>query len=183
MSTPTIRRATIADAAALADLARTSFVAAYGHLTDPDNLAVHLAREYGAPIQAAQLADPAISVWVVEAATGLCAFAQVRRQRPPPEALLGRRGIELWRFYCAPEWVGRGVAGPLMRQVLGAAQAEGAEVLWLSVYRHAPRAIAFYRKHGFRIVGETTYRYGSKEFPDWWMAVEFASPAHAPTVG
>lgn len=180
MPAPAIRLATITDAPALAALARTSFVAAYGHLTDPDNLAAHLAREYGDAIQAAQLADPTISVWVAEAETVLCAFAQMRRRRPPPPALHGRRGIELWRFYCAPDWVGRGVAGPLMQRVLDAARGEGAEAVWLSVYRHAPRAIAFYRKHGFEIVGETTYRYGSKDFPDWWMAVELCTPTPAP---
>jgi ribosomal protein S18 acetylase RimI-like enzyme len=47
-----------------------------------------------------------------------------------------------------------------MAHVLARAKAAGAAALWLGVWERNPRALAFYRKWGFDVVGEHTFRLG-----------------------
>jgi ribosomal protein S18 acetylase RimI-like enzyme len=47
-----------------------------------------------------------------------------------------------------------------MGACLGEIAARGADVAWLGVWEHNPRAIAFYRKWGFVEVGEHTFPVG-----------------------
>ena len=47
-----------------------------------------------------------------------------------------------------------------MDAVRASARASGARVLWLGVWEHNPRAIAFYRKCGYIAVGSKTFDVG-----------------------
>jgi ribosomal protein S18 acetylase RimI-like enzyme len=53
------------------------------------------------------------------------------------------------------------VAGTLLASAIESARISGARVLWLSVWEHNPRAIAFYRKTGFSCVGTMDFVVGS----------------------
>jgi ribosomal protein S18 acetylase RimI-like enzyme len=75
----------------------------------------------------------------------------------------------LHRFYFDQAWVGRGLAQPLMAAVKAAAIRRGAAFLWLTVWERNPRAIAFYRKSGFGVVGSTTFEVGNDRQQDWVM--------------
>jgi diamine N-acetyltransferase len=66
--------------------------------------------------------------------------------------------IEIRRFYVAASWRGRGVAGRLMTACLRVVP-PGTPV-WLGVFTYNARAIAFYTKYGFRVVGDTTFLMG-----------------------
>ena len=158
--TCTIRRATLADAPALAELAVRTFRDAFGADNRPEDLAMHLAAAYGVPQQTRELADPTMTTLVAEHAGALVAFAQLR-QGEAPACVTGAAPIELQRFYVAHQWHGRGLAQALMHEVLDAARGIGAATLWLGVWERNPRAIAFYRKAGYTEVGAHTFLVGT----------------------
>lgn len=159
MST-TIRPAVPADAAALAELAERTFRDAFAADNRPEDLALYLATAYGPAQQARELADPAITTLVAESGGLLIAFAQLRHGQAPAR-VNGPSPIELWRFYLAAEWHGRGLAQELLARVLDTARQAGAATLWLGVWERNPRALAFYRKAGFVEVGEHTFVVGT----------------------
>jgi ribosomal protein S18 acetylase RimI-like enzyme len=97
-------------------------------------------------------------------------YAQVRTVRPPA-CVVPTNAIELWRFYVARAWHGRGVAQELMVAVVQAARAAGGETLWLGVWELNPRAQAFYKKSGFVDVGTQTFLLGIDEQNDRVMAM------------
>lgn len=167
--TPTIRHASPADAPALAELAARTFRDAFGADNRPEDLAQHLATAYGPAQQARELADPGITTLVAEQDGTLVAFTQLRRGAPPA-AVRGPAPIEVWRFYLAAEWHGRGLAQRLMAAVLEAAIAAGACTLWLGVWERNPRAIAFYRKAGYVDVGTHVFMVGTDPQTDRLMA-------------
>ncbi len=158
--TPTIRTATPADAAALAELAARTFTDAFGAQNRPEDLAQHLATAYGPAQQGREIADPAMITLVAENLRGLVAYAQLRRSHAPA-CVTGPSPIELQRFYVAAAWHGRGVAQALMARVFDAARATGAQTLWLGVWERNPRGIAFYLKSGYVDVGEQVFVVGS----------------------
>jgi GNAT superfamily N-acetyltransferase len=164
------RRATTADAAALSALAERTFRATFG----PDNTAadmdLHCARSFSPELQRRELANPAVATWLVEDADGSAvAYAQAHRGSAPP-GVGGERPLELLRFYVDAEWHGRGLAAALMETVLEHARETGADVLWLGVWEHNPRAMRFYAKHGFAICGEQVFVLGSDPQRDLVMA-------------
>lgn len=146
------RRGVPADATALASLAARTFEETFGPDNDPLHITAHLARHYGVPQQSAELADPDAITILVARGPALVAFAQVRRQ-PPPPCVTQARPVELRRFYVDKPAHGSGVAQRLMAEVRIAVRELGGEHAWLSVWERNPRAIAFYARQGFTDVG------------------------------
>src|SRR5687767_9900406 len=74
MSTPaetaTIRRATAADAAALAELGAATFTETFGHLYRPEDLQAFLTGNHSPESWTRTLADPQRAVWIAEQPTG-----------------------------------------------------------------------------------------------------------------
>jgi ribosomal protein S18 acetylase RimI-like enzyme len=174
--TPEIRRATARDAGALAELAARTFAETYAAFNDPADMAAHLAARYSELKQAREIADPAACYLVAEGGGGLIGYAYLAADRTPPEIRLDGP-VELVRFYVAREWHGRGVAQQLMAASVTEARRRGGRTLWLGVWQQNPRAIAFYRKAGFGIVGTTAFRLGSQVQDDHVMALELAAVA------
>ena len=149
----------------MADLAAATFRDAFGADNDPADLALHLARSYGVAQQSAELAHPAITTLVASVDGALAGYAQLRLGRPPA-CVTAARPLELWRFYVAREWHGRGLAQQLMAAVIAAARGRNSGVLWLGVWERNPRAQAFYKKSGFVDIGSQTFLVGTDEQAD-----------------
>ena len=155
-----IRRAVPADAATVAELARATFFDTFAASNDAKDMALHLERAYGMAQQEAEINDPAMVTLLVEEAGVAIAFAQIRADHVPA-CVSDERAIELWRFYVAREWHGRGVAQALMARAKEEAGAMGAKTVWLGVWERNDRARAFYRKCGFVDVGEHVFLFGT----------------------
>lgn len=156
----TIRRGTSADAALLADLAARLFRETFAADNRPEDLALHLARAYGAPQQAAELVNPEITTLLAEVDGQLAGYTQLR-MNAVPECVAGAAPLEIWRFYVARPWHGQGVAHVLMRSVEAEARTRAARTLWLGVWEHNERAKAFYRKYGFVDMGSQVFMLGA----------------------
>jgi len=156
----TIRSATAADAAALARLAEATFRETFGPANTAVNMDLHCARNFGAARQLAEIRNPDMAVLLAEADGRLVAFAQLRAGSAPA-CVTGRAPREIYRLYVAGAWHGKGLAQQLMAALLGRAFASGADCVWLGVWEHNPRAIAFYEKSGFSRVGEHAFLLGT----------------------
>jgi GNAT superfamily N-acetyltransferase len=123
-----VRRATLADAAALTAFGRRLFGQTFAPENSPGDLGAYLDETYVEARQLAELADPQVETLLVEDGEALIAFAQLR-EGAPGSGVTGGRSIELWRFYVDFDWHGRGVAPLLMRAVEDAARARDAVTL------------------------------------------------------
>lgn len=165
-----IRTAVPADAAVLADLARTTFYDAFAATNDPTDMALHLQGAYGVPQQTAEILDARITTLLVEQGPAAIAYAQIRNHHVP-ECVAGPAPIELWRFYVDRRWHGRGIAPALMDRVKVEARARGAKTLWLGVWEQNDRARAFYAKCGFADAGEHIFLFGTDPQTDRIMTL------------
>ncbi|MBW3572618.1 MAG: GNAT family N-acetyltransferase [Gemmatimonadetes bacterium] len=155
-----IRRAVPADAPVVAELARRTFMDAFGAGSDPHDLALHVARAYGVPQQSAEIAHPGITTLLAEVAGHPAAYTQIRRGQPP-QCVRDDDAVEIARFYVDQAWHGRGIAQRLMNAALAHARATGARTVWLMVYEHNHRALAFYARQGFRETGRHGFLFGN----------------------
>jgi ribosomal protein S18 acetylase RimI-like enzyme len=161
----TIRRAMVDDAAALAAFGARTFAETFGAFHTPADLAMHLAEAFGVAQQTAELADPAMVTLVAERDGALAGFTQVVSGEVPAD-VTGPAPIEIKRFYIDAPYHGTGMAQQLIAAAVDVARARGAQTIWLGVWEHNRRAIAFYTRQGFTHVGAHTFVVGTDPTTD-----------------
>jgi diamine N-acetyltransferase len=155
-----IRAGAATDATALAELAAQTFRETFTADNRPEDIALHIAHAYGTSQQQSELVDPDIATLLVEVDGKMAGYAQLRSGLAPT-CVTGEAPVELWRFYIAQAWHGRGVAQALMRRVESEAHRRGARTLWLGVWERNERAKVFYHKNGFNDVGSHVFMVGT----------------------
>src|SRR5437868_12710878 len=127
---PTIRRATNADAALLAELGARTFYETFAADNTPEDMAAYLAEAFTTEQLATELADSNRNFLIVDIDGRAGGYAQLR-VGDVPSCVSGAQPIELARLYVAQEWLGRGVGAALMRACLDEARAAGYQTMWL----------------------------------------------------
>lgn len=158
--TDTLRPAVSTDAAALATLAEQTFRATFAADNSPDDLDLFCRTHYAPAIQAQEIADARREIWVTEKSGELIAYFMLT-EGPRENGVKGERPLELQRIYVDSRFHGQGIAQSLMEKILERARQRGFTSLWLGVWEHNRRALAYYAKHGFKQVGEHTFMLGN----------------------
>lgn len=163
-----IRRAMTADTEALSAFAAAVFPLGGRPGADPLDLAHYIAAELTVKCFRAWIEDPNAIMLVAEMEDQICGYVLVLRLSPHPQ-IEDSESAELRKLYVAPAHHGRGVADELMRQALASLERDRRAAVWLSVFSENPRALAFYKKWGFRIVGTQLFLVGADPQRDFLM--------------
>ena len=155
-----VRKATPGDAGALARLAERTFRATFEARNTEEDINAYCRASYGPSLQAAEIADRTVETLVAEDGDGLVGYGQLS-WGPAPACVHAARPAEVRRLYVEASWHGRSVAQRLFSELLDRAGTGHADVVWLGVWEHNPRAIAFYEKVGFCRVGAQVFQLGS----------------------
>ena len=156
----TVRRATPADAAALAAFAAEAFRDTFAADNTPEDMAVYLAKSFGEPIQQAEIDDPEVTVFLAEKENELVGYVLLR-DGGVSSCVHDTPALEIARLYAGRRWIGAGIGARLMRHCLDEAAARGKHSLWLGVWERNARAIAFYERWGFIDVGAQSFQLGA----------------------
>ena len=166
-----IRMAVPGDASRLAELARTTFMAAFADANTPENMAQYLDETFSQATIEAQLADPA-STFIWAERIGIPAGYAKLHRGPAVDCVSGPRPVELERIYAGTDLIGAGVGKTLLHTAIKIAQAEGFHTLWLGVWENNLRAIEFYHRQGFVDVGQHDFMLGSARQTDLLMQLD-----------
>ncbi|MEO5640514.1 MAG: GNAT family N-acetyltransferase [Sphingomicrobium sp.] len=161
-----LRDVTVAEAALVCDLFRTSFVATFGPLYAPDDLAIFMAEVTPAAF-AREIADPDFRFQLAMVDGEPAGFAKVAPPGLPGFTPADSR--ELRQLYVLDRFTGIGVGPALMDWVFEDAKSGGARHLQLSVYVDNHRAKRFYERRGFKLIGPYTFMVGNHADEDLIM--------------
>jgi ribosomal protein S18 acetylase RimI-like enzyme len=164
-----LRRAAPADAARLAAFAATAFADTFGAQNRPEDMAAYLATAFGEPIQRAELTDPRCTVFLGERDGEIVGYAMLRDGATPP-CVPDTSAIEIARLYAGRRWIGAGIGALLMQRCLVEAASRGRRSIWLGVWERNVRAITFYQRWHFTIVGSQSFQLGEDRQNDRVMA-------------
>ncbi len=161
--TAILRRATAADAEALAELGRDSFIAAFGHLYRPEDLAAFLGEYRTAAKFRERLAHPPTLIELAEVDGRLAAYCLIVRgervpERPAPQP---RRPVFVSQLYCDAAHTGQGLGAALLEWALAEARGWGADAVQLSVFSENFGAQRFYHRYGFAHVADIDFWVGN----------------------
>jgi len=163
-----IRYGTPADSTLLAEMGAKTFYDSFAKDNTPEDTALYLERSFSPEIQLAQLSDPETVYLIAEMDDQAVGYAKLNLNRDP-NSQVNTKTLELERIYSIQEYIGRGVGGKLIQACIDEASQRGCDSLWLGVWEKNPRAIAFYKKWGFKEIGTHTFVLGKDPQRDYIM--------------
>ena len=163
-----VRRAVSDDAESLSAFAAAIFPLGGHPGADPLDIAHYIATELTAERFRKLIENPNAMLFVAETADHICGCVLVLHSSSHAQ-IEAVAPAQLQRFYVAPAHHGRGVADELMRQALAGLGQDCLTAVWLSVHTENPRAIAFYKKWEFHIMGTHELLVGSDRQKDFLM--------------
>lgn len=161
------RPATLADAPALAKLGAETFVAAFGHLYTPQDLAAFLAQVHNPEAVADEIAGEECTHCLVEHDGALVAYCKLRYPSHYAHHSGARDPLELGQLYALPGHTGAGIGARLMDWALGVARERGHDAVLLSVYSENYGAQRFYQRYGFAKIADITFQVGDHFDPEY----------------
>ena len=163
-----IRYGTTQDARMLAELGAKTFYETFAKDNTPENMDNYLKNSFSPEIQLQELSQPDIIFLIVEENGTPLGYSQLI-MNSKDEAILVARPMELRRIYAAQEHQGKGAGRELMQATINEATRRGCDCVWLGVWERNQRAIEFYKKWGFDIVGTHIFSVGEDPQNDFIM--------------
>ena len=157
-----LRPASPADVSALSQLGNDSFVAKFGQLYQPQDLAAFLDEAYAPGAIAAELANPDRLFCLAETDRRLAAYCKLSLTCGFPQHARGQRTIELKQLYTDPARTGQSIGAELMDWAFAEARARGADEIQLSVWSGNEGAQRFYARYGFEKIADVHFWVGSQ---------------------
>ncbi|KAA9338711.1 GNAT family N-acetyltransferase [Hymenobacter busanensis] len=166
MSSPlrlVVAKRNAATAAQLAELGRQTFRDTYADQNTPEDMAQYLAEHFGPEQQLAELEDANTIFLLAYMQQELVGYAKlyIGSTLGAEAGADVRTRAELQRLYVRTDWIGTGLGAALLRRCFDEAKARGCRSVVLTVWEKNERAQEFYRRKGFKQIGETEYRVGN----------------------
>lgn len=155
-----VRAAKPEDAAAISALAQRVFAQAYGSNLSSEGLQTYLETALKSEGFAGEIAAGKAYFLLCEMGGSLAGFAKLEATNT---------SLEIAKFYIDVPFHGSGAASALMEAGLEWAKYQGYTQVWLLVWEQNLRAVRFYQKHGFEVVGREEVWVGEVAFQDHRM--------------
>jgi GNAT superfamily N-acetyltransferase len=155
-----LRRATAADADALAEVGEATFVETFGHMYSAQDLADFLAGEQTADRYRAWANDDRYALWIAESEGRAIGFT-LAGPCTLPHAEVTPACRELKRIYLRREAQGTGTGTRMLNAALDWLTAPGRD-LWIGVWSGNHGAQKLYGRHGFEQVGTYYFEVGAQ---------------------
>ena len=153
-----IRPATAEDALCIGVLGMQVFLDTYATEGIRSSIANEALQAFAPQTIAQLMAEPGIALLVAECNHHLVGFAQIKLDTP--HAMIDAANVaELQRLYIQERFTGLGIGYRLLQAAEQRAALEGASLLWATVWDGNERALAFYPRRGYALLGSPTYTF------------------------
>lgn len=171
MTEPSVKPAQEADLPALALLESRTFRETFGNVYDRKDLEIFLSEKKSLSAITAAFNRPGCMYFILRDKDNAAGFIQLNLHRQPDNGtLLPEPVMELEKIYVLTEYLGKGYGKILMDHAIAIAGKNFVRTLWLGVWEHNHRALAFYQKQGFSAFGEHHFTVGRQTDRDLLMA-------------
>lgn len=163
-----IRQATTADAALIAVLSRETFYDSFADQNTKADMQLFLDEQFTTDMLMAEVAEPDHTFFIASIDGEVAGYTKLKDQTHSalPEH---SKAIEISRFYARKQMIGKGIGKAMMLHIIHYAQSLGKNTIWLGVWEHNARAIAFYTSFGFTKFSEHDFLLGTDLQRDWLM--------------
>ena len=159
MSSITIRVATADDAKLIVDISRRTFYDSFASFNTKENMDKFMQNDFSIKRLTAQVIDPGNIFLLADYENETVGYVRMLESHNPPD--LGNiEAIEIARIYSEQKTIGKGIGKFLMLKCFEIAKEKNKKTIWLGVWEHNIKAIAFYKKFGFEQFGSHIFMLG-----------------------
>ncbi len=155
-----LRKASPRDVDLLIQLGKRCFYEAFNEVTAPDDMQAYLKTTFQKAAIENQLLDDRSLIFIAEKGADPGGYVYSHPAVPPP-CVREKAAIKLERLYLRKRYYGRAVGAALMQISIEESRSRGYQSVWLSSWELNDRANAFYKKWGFKVVGNQKFAVGS----------------------
>jgi ribosomal protein S18 acetylase RimI-like enzyme len=155
----------------VAEIGRDTFYESWIHMHSEEDMQLYLAEAFVPEKIKADLENPANTFILAYTNNELIGYAKLRTDRTNPQ-LNNEPAIEMERIYVKHQCHGKKAGKALMDKSIAIARQEKYKWMWLGVNQENFKAIDFYKKYGFEIVGTKTFKLGNVIDEDYLMKLK-----------
>lgn len=164
----TMHKCTIEDLVLLQKISTETFTDTFGADNTAEDLAAYLERAYNLEQLKQELTNPDSSFYFIYSGDELAGYLKLNTGAAQSEAM-GMDAFEVERIYVRTAFKRRGLGKQLIEFAIQTAVEMGKSTVWLGVWEHNMRALAFYRMLGFEKTGAHSFYMGDDEQIDYIM--------------
>ena len=159
-----IRLANKEDAVAIALLGRITFTETFGHLfRDKQDLLEYYNATFSVEKLETSIAKPNNVFWIAFVNRLPVGYAKLKLNATS-EFITLENTCQLQKIYVLKDFLSMKIGFELQNQLLEKAKELGFSKIWLSVLNSNKRAIDFYKRNGFELIGHHDFQIGKENF-------------------
>jgi ribosomal protein S18 acetylase RimI-like enzyme len=152
-----ITKAKLQDAKILAQIAKASFLPAHGHSAPTKDIDNYLATNFKEANFLEELSNPENHYYIIYDTNTIAGYSKITLNTSN-ENINPQNVTYMSRLYLLKEFYGKNLGKVLFDFNIEFSKKHNQEGMWLAVWTENQRAINFYTKMGFKIVGKHDYR-------------------------
>jgi ribosomal protein S18 acetylase RimI-like enzyme len=141
----------------LAELAKNSFLTAHGHSASKEDIDNYVADNFSEENFIKELDNPDNHYYIIYYNNQLAGYSKITLDTPS-EYVRSKSVTYMSRLYLLKEFYGLNLGKELFDFNISLSKKHGQHGIWLAVWIENERAIKFYTKMGFKIVGKYDFR-------------------------
>ena len=171
--TSSIIRATLADAPLLAALGKRTFIESHGHSASQEDIDGYVKEKYTIDAMETELSDAQNVYHIIyynEEPAGFSKIILNVSHSNIPQANV----TKLERIYMLKQFYGLQVGQALLQFNIQLSKEQNQAGMWLFVWTENPRALRFYKKAGFKVIGSHDFALTENHSnPNYQMLLEY----------
>ena len=163
-----IRSANKNDITSLTSIGYKTFYDTFAQHNTQENMLLYLMQSFNIEKQTLEINEPQTIFLLAEIEDSVVGYVKLKGNNSC-DGIKGTKPIELERIYTLQEYIGKGIGAELMNASIKEAKERGFDSIWLGVWENNERAIRFYEKLGFSVVGSHIFMLGNDKQNDFIM--------------
>ncbi len=168
-----IARTGIKEAQLLSEIAKRSFIESHGHSADPAEINTYVTEKYSLDVFKAELSDPNNIYHIIYKDDRPAGYSKIVFDTPYVNSQI-KNIAKFERLYLLKEFYDLKLGSALFRFNIDLSKKNNQSGAWLFVWKENQRAVDFYKKNGFRIIGSHDFKISETySNPNHQMFLEF----------
>ena len=169
----TIVPATMQETKILTEIGRRSLLESHGHSAAPGVMQTYLDEKFTESALQEELSDSKNIFHIINYNNQPAGYSKII-YRQPMEQVTQKNITKMERLYLLQEYYGLRLGQQLLQYNIDLSKQQGEQGMWLYVWKENERALRFYTKAGFQIIGDGWFRLtGDHANPNWKMFLQY----------
>jgi diamine N-acetyltransferase len=162
------RECVIDDLVTLRELSCKTYSDTFEHMNTPSNMKAYLEQAYDIGKLRGELSNINSTFYFLYNDEKLSGYLKLNEHKAQTD-IYDPQSLEIERIYVTKEFQGRGLGSVLMNKAIDIANIQEKSYIWLGVWEKNDKAILFYKKNGFYVIGKHSFFMGEEEQTDFIM--------------